>query len=286
MTRTLSVKLPDGTTATRQSDRPYLYAVLVVHTAEQRDLLVKKAEADIAEIEASIRKLEAESTDADHLEWEEAKAAHDWLCEKVIEDGRDGKPYETQRWLTKAYRDSIGDTDGRPYGAEPSALNVVQAASRRVYATTFQKLIDQRQQLAYATGRRDKAAAMIVRIDGRAGGTVDQAMDQYPEGCCAVHSWSQSLKGAQDLADTYRKNHPGMHVQLLSDITTHDTEKPTKARAAARVHWAIPIPLQRHGSTIACTGKTWGSRVRATHEHAKVTCPECLEHIDDSPEPR
>lgn len=65
-----TVTLPDGTTGSRKSPRPYTHAVIVTHTEQEMQLVIAKYEARVREEEEQIAKLE-QLADTD-----EARATH------------------------------------------------------------------------------------------------------------------------------------------------------------------------------------------------------------------
>ena len=92
--KTLTVKLPDGTTDSRKTDRPYTHAIIIVITEARRTLVLGTIEKTIAEYEATIA---ANATLVDLPEqiksYERAKARLAFLDEEVTEESaRHDKP--------------------------------------------------------------------------------------------------------------------------------------------------------------------------------------------------
>lgn len=269
MPRTHSVKLPDGTVATRQSDRLYKYAIVHVRTREEVDLEIKKLDAQVANAQHEVESLERRQSAADDAEYEVALRDNEYLEEKVVEKNKAGERVEVQRWLSDEYRRSIGEPEDAPYRTPGGALDRKLSASNRLHATVKQKLFYARQTLENQLAKRERVKALPVH-------DVDASI--WPPGSCTCQSWSQSLQGAQKLVDDWRKSHPGGHVYFTNEIEVQEPkakDPSAKPRKSARVHMIV-----YQGSKVLCDGKSWVRR-RGTPDKSKVTCPDCLAVLDE-----
>jgi hypothetical protein len=222
--KTLTVKLPDGTTESRKSDRPYTHAIIVVVTEERRRFVLDKIEKTIAEHEATI------SANAPLVELPEQVAAYAaanerlaFLDEEVTEErsswGNDGKTHKhtCARWLSHGYRDQVASEDERRIALlHKTAVRGDTAMSHRRAAGEAL--------LATARGAVEKATADLAHqrefYNRRSG--------QLTVGRASVHGWSQSAKNAAKAEQVAREENPGAHVYTTTEVAVHVP----KARAA------------------------------------------------------
>ena len=215
--KTLTVKLPDGTIASRKSDRPYTHAIVVVVTEERRRLVLDKIEKTIADHEATI------AANAPLVELPEQIAAYAaakdrlaFLDEEVTEEkrswGNDGGTYKhtCARWLSQGYRDQVASEEERRiallHKAEvrgDTAMSLRRAAGDALLAT--------------ARGKVEKATADLAHqrefYDRRSG--------QLTVGRASVHGWSQSAKNAVKAEQAAREENSGAHVYTTTEVSVH-----------------------------------------------------------------
>jgi hypothetical protein len=222
--KTLTVKLPDGTTESRKSDRPYTHAIIVVVTEERRRLVLDKIEKTIAEHEATI------AANAPLVELPEQASAYAaaqallaFLDEEVTEErnswGNDGKTYQhtCMRWLSQGYRNQVASEDERRIALlhKTEVRGDTAMSHRRAAGDAL---------LATARGKVEKATAELVHqrefYDRRSG--------QLTVGRASVHGWSQSAKNAAKAEQAAREENPGAHVYTTTEVSVHVP----KARAA------------------------------------------------------
>lgn len=220
--KTLTVKLPDGTTESRKSDRPYSHAIIVVVTEARRKLVLDKLEAQIAEFEAV---LAANAPLVDLPEqiraYEAATARLAFLEEKVTEilvahgqnpDGSQRTVEHTcERWLSRSYRNQVGTEDERRRGRVDSQGNF--------YGDTAGLHKRQADEALRATARGVCEVATKALAEARA--WHDKQSTRLTVGRASVHGWSQSAKNAQKAEQVARDNNPCAHVYSTTEIEVH-----------------------------------------------------------------
>lgn len=220
--KTLTVKLPDGTTESRKSDRPYTHAIVVVITEDRRKIVLGAIEKTIAENEAIIAACAGlVDLPAQVTAYEAATARLAFLDEEVTETyvGRgqnpDGSPQTYQhscaRWLCRSYRNQVGtederrrgriDMDGNFYGDTASLHK--READAALLATARGKL---EAATAALENARKRHAAESARV------TVGKAF---------VHGWSQSAKNAVKAEQAARDSYPGARVYTTTEVEVH-----------------------------------------------------------------
>jgi hypothetical protein len=215
--KTLTVKLPDGTTESRKSDRPYTHAIVVVVTEERRRLVLDNIEKTIADHEATI------AANAPLVDLPEQVAAYAaakdrlaFLDEEVTEErngwGNDGKTYKhtCARWLSQGYRNQVAsDEEKRIALLHKTEVRGDTAMSHRRAAGDAL--------LATARGKVEQATADLAHqrefYDRRSG--------QLTVGRASVHGWSQSAKNAAKAEQTAREENPGAHVFTTTEVAVH-----------------------------------------------------------------
>ncbi len=224
--KTLTVRLPDGTTASRQSDRPYTHAIIVVVTPAQRALVLGKIERTIAEHEAVIEKNAPLMTlPAQAAAYEAAKDRLAFLDEEGTEvrDAGAGKTFTftCARWLSNSYRNEVGTEDERRRGRVDTHGNFYGDTAGLHKRDADKALLDTaRGAVEAATASLETARRWLARESERM--TVGRA---------TVYGWSQSAKNALKAEQEARDVNPGAQVHSSTDITVH-VPKARGAKAA------------------------------------------------------
>jgi hypothetical protein len=214
--KTLTVKLPDGTSDSRKSDRPYTHAIVVVITEDRRTLVLGAIEKTIAEHEA-ILAANAPLVDLpDQLKaYETAKACLAFLDEEVTEKGvnRDGAPYAftCARWLSRSYRNQVGTEDERRRGRIDSQGNFYGDTAGLHKRQADEAL------LATARGKAEAATAALAHARQAHVG----ASARMTVGRAFVHGWSQSAKNALKAEQEAREANPGAQIYSTTEIDVH-----------------------------------------------------------------
>lgn len=214
--KTLTVKLPDGTTESRKTDRAYTHAIVVVVTEERRKLVLGKIEKTIAEHEAII----AENTPlvdlpAQIAAYDAAKARLAFLDAEVTEEHprNDGTTYSftCARWLSRSYRNEVGTEDERRRGRIDMYGNFYgdTAGLHKTEANTAL--------LATARGKVEASTATIAHTR-KWHASQDEAMTV---GRAHIHGWSQSAKNALKAEQAARESNPGALVYTTTEIAVH-----------------------------------------------------------------
>jgi len=214
--KTLTVTLPDGSTDSRKSDRPYTHAVIVVITEARRKLVLDAVQKTIDEAKAVIAVNEPLMNLPEQITaYDAAKAQLAYLDENVTETcvNRNGGTYEftSARWLSRSYRNSVGTEDERRRGRIDSEGNFYgdtagahkRAADAALLATARGKVEDARAKLECAVKNyeaQDQAA------------TVGRAF---------VLGWSQSVENARKAERDARECFPGTEVYTTTEIQVH-----------------------------------------------------------------
>lgn len=227
--KTLTVKLPDGTTESRKSDRPYTHAIIVVVTEERRRLVLDKIEKTIAEHEATIsanaplvelpEQIAAYAAAKARLAFLDEEVTETYLAHRLNEDGSQATYQHTcARWLARSYRNQVGTEDERRRGRVDMHGDF--------YGDTagLHKRDADAALLATARGKVEKATAELAR----AREFYDRRSGQLTVGRASVHGWSQSAKNAAKAEQAAREENPGAHVYTTTEVSVHVP----KARAA------------------------------------------------------
>lgn len=214
--KTLTVKLADGATESRKTDRSYTHAIVVVITEEHRKLVLGKIENKIADHEAVL----AENTPLVNLPaqiaaYEAATARLSFLGAEVTEENlrNDGTAYtfSCARWLSRSYRNEVGTEDERRRGRIDSHGNFYgDTASLHMREATAALLATARGKVEASTAQLACDREWHVREDERV--TVGRAF---------VHGWSQSPKNALKAEQAARDAHPGARVYTTTEISVH-----------------------------------------------------------------
>jgi len=235
--RILTVTI-DGQAFTRESDRAYTHAVVIVCTQAERDakLAVIQARVDAAhaDVAEATERLECAG---EATAFAEATARLAYLEESVTEPLRgmtsEGRApllnkttgeivmHTTLRYLSESYIDAIEDAmpidklaqTRRRSSARDIACSHCRSARAAVLATAHGKLEDARKRLAREEAAHANAAA------------------HYVVGHITCENWSQSAKGAAKLADDVRKYRPDADIRITTDITVHQPKQ--RARRAS-----------------------------------------------------
>lgn len=214
--KTLTVTLPDGTTDSRKSDRPYTHAIVVVITEDRRALVLGAIEKTIAEHEATL----AENTSIIDLPeqikaYAAAKARLAFLDEEVTEEypRHDGTTYSftCARWLSRSYRNQVGTEDERRRGRIDSQGNFYGDTAGLHKREADAALI------ATARGKIEAATATLAH----ARQSHARASEQMTIGRASVHGWSQSAKNALKAEQAAREANPGARIYTTTDIDVH-----------------------------------------------------------------
>ena len=216
--KTLTVKLPNGTTESRKSDRPYTHAIVVVITEERRKLVLGEIEKTIAENEATI------ATNAPFVDLPEQVAAYEaakqrlaFLDEEVTEQSswlrNDGTTYAhtCARWLSHSYRNEVASEDERriarlhntPYCRGDVAGLHKREADEALLATARGKVEAATKALEHARAWYAKRSEAM---------TVGRAF---------VHGWSQTAKNACKAEQAAREEHPTAQIYTTTDVEVH-----------------------------------------------------------------
>lgn len=220
--KTLTVKLPDGTTESRKSDRPYTHAIVVVVTEDRRKIVLGKIEATIAENEAIIAaNAGLVGLPEQAVAYEAARARLAFLDEEVTEtyvgsgQNPDGSPrtyeHSCSRYLSRSYRNQVGtederrrgriDMDGNFYG-DTASLHKREAGAAL---------------LATARGKVEAATAVLENARQR----LATESERVTVGRAHVHGWSQSAKNAIKAEQAARDAYPGARVYTTTEIEVH-----------------------------------------------------------------
>jgi hypothetical protein len=220
--KTLTVKLPDGTTESRKSDRPYTHAIIVVVTEERRRLVLDKIEKTIAEHEAVLaanaplvdlpEQVAAYAAAKARLDFLDEEVTETYLAHRTNEDGSQATYQHTcARWLARSYRNQVGTEDERRRGRVDMHGDF--------YGDTagLHKRDADAALLATARGKVEKATAELAR----AREFYDRRSGQLTVGRASVHGWSQSAKNAAKAEQTAREENPGAHVFTTTAVSVH-----------------------------------------------------------------
>lgn len=188
-----SVTLPDGSTATRKSPRPYTHAIVGVITEVERSIALERLEAERQALEAKIPALRAAAAEPAALEaYAAARAKVDLLEEPVTEicQRHDGTSYEGThpRWLSDV---------AFPNGGGRTA---VDAAHRALRATPGYLLEEAEHALR----------AIPVRVT--------DAENRLTVGEAQVFGWSMSAGNAAKAAGTWQKHYPHRRIFVTDEI--------------------------------------------------------------------
>lgn len=228
--KTLTVKLPDGTTESRKSDRPYTHAIIVVTTEARRTRVLGAIEAKIAEHE---KILAANVPLVDLPEqvqaYEVAKARLAFLEEEVDEGivRHDGSvaPFTCKRWLSRSYRNEVGTEDERRRGRIDREGNFYGDTAGLHKRQADEAL------LATARGKVEAATSALVHEQNRH----SRESARLTVGSAHVYGWSQSAKNASKAEQAARDAHPDAHVYTTTDVDVHVPKaRPSKASKVTR----------------------------------------------------
>ena len=227
--KTLTVKLPDGTTESRKSDRPYTHAIIVVVTEERRRLVLDKIEETIANCKETIaanaplvelpEQIAAYAAAKARLAFLDEEVTEAYPAHRTNEDGSEATYQHTcARWLARSYRNQVGTEDERRRGRIKS--------NGDFYGDTagLHKRDADAALLATARGKVEKATAELAH----AREFYDRRSGQLTVGRALVHGWSQSAKNAAKAEQVAREENPGARVYTTDEVSVHVP----KARAA------------------------------------------------------
>jgi len=214
--KTLTVKLPDGTTDSRKSDRPYTHAIIVVVTEARRKLVLGAIEKTIAENEAVIAASGPLADLPDQIKaYAAAKERLAFLDEQITEEcpRHDGTTYAftCARWLSRSYRNQVGTEDERRRGRIDAQGNF--------YGDTagLHKREADAALLATARGKVEAATAALAH----ARKSHAWAGERTTIGRASVYGWSQSAKNALKAEQAARDANPGAEIYTTTDIEVH-----------------------------------------------------------------
>jgi len=233
--KTLTVKLPDGTTESRQSDRPYTHAIVVVVTEDRRNLVLGKIEKTFADHEAIIVANAPLVDLPEQIEaYAAAKARLAFLDEPVTEtyvvhgktnpDGSQASYEHTSaRWLCRSYRNQVGTEDERRRGRVDMYGNF--------YGDTagLHKRDADAALLATAHGKVEAATSALTHV--RKWHTEES--ERMTIGRARVHGWSQSAKNALKAEQTARDENPGTRIYTTTEIAVHVPKARTSKKQPA-----------------------------------------------------
>jgi hypothetical protein len=223
---TLTVKLPDGTTESRKSDRPYTHAIVVVITEDRRKLVLGEIEKTIAEHEATIA---ANAPLVDLPEqikaYEAAKVHLAFLDEEVTEESswlrNDGTTYQhtCARWLSHGYRNQVASEDER-------RIALIHKTDCRGDTAMLHKREAGAALLATARGKVEASTAALDHArKWHAAKSVEMTV-----GRAFVHGWSQSAKNAIKAEQAAREAHPAAQIYTTTAVDVHVPKPRTKEK--------------------------------------------------------
>lgn len=201
-----------GQTFTRESDsREYTHAVYVVVTAAERDAAIANATRRVTEGLAEIARLEPlAAAPADQAEYERTRAAVAYLEEQVPNTDSNTAPGAmTSRWLSREYRESVGEVAGQ---TKFIALDRINAAGNAWRATAGRKLDYARSQLAIDQRYLESCREIVI-------------------GKIACENWSSSSHGAGKLADDLKRRRPHADIKITDAVQIR--ERATRAKRAS-----------------------------------------------------
>lgn len=210
---TLTVKLPDGTSESRKSDRPYTHAIVVVVTEARRARVLGAIEKTIVEYEAVIA-ANAPLVDlpAEIEAYAAAKERLAFLEEEVTEDLDVGTgkivPFRCARWLGRSYRNEVGTKDDPIINSKGDYRGDIAGLHKRNADAAL---------MATARGKVDAATESLVH----ARATHATQSQRTAIGKAWVHGWSQSAKNAAKAEQAARDMHPDARVYVTTDIAVH-----------------------------------------------------------------
>lgn len=216
--KTLTVKLPDGTTESRKSDRPYTHAIVVVITEDRRKLVLGEIEKTIADHEATI------AANAPLVDLPEQIAAYAaakerlaFLDEEVTEESswlrNDGTTYKhtCARWLSHGYRNQVASEDERRI----ARLHNTEYCRGDVAGLHKRQADDAL--LATARGKVEAATKALAH----ARPWYAKRSEAMTVGRAFVHGWSQSAKNALKAEQVAREEHPAAQIYTTTDVEVH-----------------------------------------------------------------